>query len=139
MRIYPPVPALVRICTKNYKIPDTNVTVEKGTNILISLLGLQKDPKYFEMPNVFDPDRFLPENANKKTPYTYLPFGDGPRSCIGKRMGRLNAKVGLAILLSTFNFKLGPTMGKELKMEANQVIMQPVDGIKLHFIPRNQV
>ncbi|GAB0099406.1 hypothetical protein DMENIID0001_152620 [Sergentomyia squamirostris] len=136
MRIYPPAPALVRICTKDYKIPDTNVTVEKGTNILISLLGLHKDPKYFENPKKFDPDRFLPENTAKRPPFTYLPFGDGPRSCIGARMGRLNSKVGLAVLLSSFRFELGPTMGQELKMEASQILMQPVDGIKLKLIPR---
>ncbi|XP_059618289.1 probable cytochrome P450 6d5 [Phlebotomus argentipes] len=136
MRVYPPVPMLLRICTKDYQIPDTNVIVEKGTNILISLLGLQKDPKYFEKPDVFDPERFLPQNQDKITPFSFLPFGDGPRSCIGARMGRINAKVGLAVLLSTFRFELGPTMGNELKMHANQVIMQPVDGIKLRFIPR---
>ncbi|XP_055680720.1 probable cytochrome P450 6d5 [Lutzomyia longipalpis] len=138
LRIYPPAPSIIRICTKDYKIPETNVTIEKGTNIFIPIWGLQKDPKYFENPEKYNPERFLPVNSDKRVPFTYLPFGEGPRSCIGARMGRLNAKVGLAVLLQTFRFELGPTMGQTLKMEANQVLLQPVDGIKLRFIPREQ-
>jgi cytochrome P450 family 6 len=84
LRIYPPGPFLIRECTKKYKIPGTNVTIEKGTSIIIPVIGLHRDQKYYPDPEKFDPDRFSEEMKNKKPQFTYLPFGEGPRICIGK-------------------------------------------------------
>ena len=67
----------------DYKIPGTDYTIPKGMAIIISLLGFGRDPKYFPNPETFDPDRFLPETQNFN-PNAYIPFGDGPRACIGK-------------------------------------------------------
>lgn len=84
LRIYPAIPSLNRQCTKDYHIPDTDVVIEKGTKVLISILGLHHDPEYFPEPEKFDPDRFSDENKHNIRPFTYLPFGDGPRNCIGR-------------------------------------------------------
>lgn len=83
LRLYPPGSALVRKCTENYRIEDSNIVLEKGTGVLIPILGLHKDPGYFPDPEEFDPDRFSDENKSKIPTYAYMPFGEGPRVCIG--------------------------------------------------------
>lgn len=82
LRLYPVLGYLNRICVKPYKVPGTNVVIEEGTPVLISLLGLQRDPEYFPDPLKFDPERF--SSSQEQVPFTFLPFGDGPRFCIGK-------------------------------------------------------
>ncbi|XP_063914147.1 cytochrome P450 6k1-like [Zophobas morio] len=102
MRKYPPLPMLNRVCVKPYKVPETDVVIEEGTPVIISLLGLQRDPEYYPEPLKFDPERF--SNDNNVVPYTYLPFGDGPRNCIGLRFGMVMAKLAVASLLNQFGF-----------------------------------
>jgi cytochrome P450 family 6 len=84
LRKYPPIPFLPRECTKKYAIPGTNITLEKGTSIVIPVLGIHKDPKYYPNPEEFEPDRFKDDVKSKRHHFTYLPFGEGPRICIGK-------------------------------------------------------
>lgn len=52
--------------------------------MFINVWGLHRDPKYYPDPDKFDPDRFEPENVAKRPDFTFLPFGEGPRMCIGK-------------------------------------------------------
>jgi cytochrome P450 family 6 len=59
--------------------------VEKGILTIVPTLGLHHDPKYYPDPERFDPERFSEEEKAKRHPYVYLPFGEGPRICIGKR------------------------------------------------------
>ena len=61
-----------------------SILIEKGTKILIPVQGLHHDPQYFPDPERFDPDRFSPDNKMYIPSGVYLPFGDGPRNCIGK-------------------------------------------------------
>ncbi|KAG8266931.1 hypothetical protein J6590_061073 [Homalodisca vitripennis] len=82
-RMHPIVPLLTREVTMPYRIPGTSAVLGKGTMIAIPVGGLQMDPKYYPSPEVFDPDRFS-DNNHKANPL-YLPFGDGPRSCVGKQ------------------------------------------------------
>jgi len=72
-----------RICEESYKIPDSDVVLEKGTKVLVPIYAIHHDPLYYENPNAFDPDRFFGENKKLYNNDTYLPFGDGPRICIG--------------------------------------------------------
>lgn len=80
--MYPIVALLMRECTEPYPIPNSKIVLEKGMKIAIPMAGFQMDPKYFNSPEKFDPDRFA-DNNHKPTP-TFMPFGDGPRICIGK-------------------------------------------------------
>lgn len=86
LRMHPAAPTLFRVCVENYKIPDSHVTIEKGTGIVISISGLHRDSRHFPEPEKFNPERFSKENSSKRSPYVYLPFGDGPRICIGKKI-----------------------------------------------------
>lgn len=82
MRKYPPTTALIRVCTKHYVIPNSQVSIEAGTQVLIPIHAMQNDPQYFPDPERFQPERFSDYNANQ---YVYMPFGEGPRQCIGKK------------------------------------------------------
>lgn len=84
LRKYPPVPILNRMCTKEYNVPGTNTVIEKGIRLMIPVIGIHRDPEYYPDPDKFNPDRFSEENKQKLKPYTFLPFGDGPRVCIGE-------------------------------------------------------
>jgi cytochrome P450 family 6 len=75
---------LNRECTKEYKIPGTDVVLEKGMATVIPILALHHDPQYYPEPERFDPERFNEEEKSKRHHYVYLPFGEGPRICIGK-------------------------------------------------------
>jgi cytochrome P450 family 6 len=83
MRKYPPAGNLIRICTKKYVIPGTDVKIDEGTPVVIPAYSLQNDPQFFPEPENFDPERFSEPNALHNYQYVHMPFGDGPRQCIG--------------------------------------------------------
>ncbi|XP_069671897.1 probable cytochrome P450 6a14 [Periplaneta americana] len=106
LRKHPPAPFVFRECTKEYKIPDSEVVVDTGSKVLVPIMGLHYDPKYFPDPTRFDPDRFTEEVKKTRHHYSYLPFGEGPRICIGMRFALLQTKVGLVTLLSKYQFNV---------------------------------
>lgn len=81
--MYPPIPTLVRKCTQDYKIRGTEHVIEKGTTVLVSIFGVQRDPEIWQDPLEFDPERFSDENKRNHHPCAYIPFGNGPRNCLG--------------------------------------------------------
>ncbi|XP_047117380.1 cytochrome P450 6k1-like [Schistocerca piceifrons] len=136
LRKYPPVPLLNREPNKEYKIPDSDVVLEKGTPLSISVLGLHRDPKYYPDPEHFDPERFSEQQKAQRQPYVYLPFGDGPRNCIGMRLGLLQVKVGLVCLLSKYNVRPTEKTRETLEYNARTVILLPNGGIQLRLEKR---
>ncbi|XP_041969448.1 cytochrome P450 6a2-like [Aricia agestis] len=106
MRKYPPMRALFRRCTKDYLIPGTNVTIEKGTLIFIPIQAIQMDPEYFPNPQEFQPERFSPGNKKKLHPCVWMPFGEGPRKCLGMRQGYLQSKMSLVRILMKYEMIL---------------------------------
>ncbi|CAH1400047.1 unnamed protein product [Nezara viridula] len=100
-RKYPTIPSLNRQCTKTITLP-SGQKIEKDTAIIIPVWSLHQDPQYFPDPDKFNPERFSQENKDSIVPYTYLPFGEGPRMCIGMRFGLLQTKVGIVTLLRKF-------------------------------------
>jgi cytochrome P450 family 6 len=84
LRMHPASPVLDRICSKSVRFPEQQIQIEEGTSVMIPIYGLHYDPQYFPDPEKFDPERFSEENKSKIKPFTYLPFGEGPRNCIGE-------------------------------------------------------
>lgn len=84
LRKYAPVPVLFRKCSLDYTIPKTDIRIEKDTFVIVPIQELHYDPEYYAEPEKFEPERFNDENKSKIPPYAYLPFGEGPRICIGK-------------------------------------------------------
>lgn len=105
LRKYPGLPILNRECTKDYQIPGTNFTIEKGTAIIISLLGLHRDEQFFPDPENYDPDRFT-EEKHAYDENMYMPFGAGPRNCIGKFRSEIQTIFNI-FFLSISNGALG--------------------------------
>ncbi|KAL7287757.1 hypothetical protein TKK_0018138 [Trichogramma kaykai] len=106
LRKHPPVPFVNRLCTKDYTIPGTSICLPKGMRLAISVSGLQNDPDIYPDPDVFEPERFSKENSAKRNSYYFLPFGEGPRICIAKRIAFMQGKIALITLLSRYNFSL---------------------------------
>ncbi|KAL6448752.1 hypothetical protein ACFW04_000513 [Cataglyphis niger] len=135
MRKYPPLPSLNRMCTEEINLPTTNIHIPKGMLITIPLLGLHRDPSIYPDPDRFDPERFNEDKVAARHPYAYLPFGEGPRICIGSRFAYMQTKVGLISLLSKFKFKVDPRTFP-LIFDQNTFILTAKGGIYLTIEPR---
>ncbi|XP_055377111.1 probable cytochrome P450 6a14 [Condylostylus longicornis] len=128
LRLHTPAPAVFRVANQDYKVPNTNFVIEKGTKILIPYGEFHADPEYFPEPKIFDPERFNADNSKKRHSMAYLPFGDGPRSCIGMRFGKMESKIGIVLLLQ--NFKFSNSAKTKIPIEKcwnSPAVLQPVE------------
>ncbi|XP_054154550.1 cytochrome P450 3A11-like [Oppia nitens] len=112
LRKYPPVLRLEREAMDDIQLGGDDTTgsihVEKGTVCEIPVYAIHHDPQYYPEPDRFNPDRFMPDNRHQIKPYTYLPFGSGPRNCIGMRFALLESKLALAKLSRRYRFRRLP-------------------------------
>lgn len=83
MRKYPPFPVIGRTTVKPYKISDTNFVLPEGTGCVIPIYAFHHDPEFYPDPETFDPQRFSDQAERERLPFTFIPFGGGPRLCIG--------------------------------------------------------
>nr|QYA71957.1 cytochrome P450 [Anoplophora glabripennis] len=133
LRIWPSVQTLTRVCTKDYIFKNSDVTVDKGTPLMISVTGLHHDPEYWPDPDRWDPDRFSEENKQNRQLLTFLPFGDGPRNCIGLRFGLLQTKVALITTLTKYRVTLSPKTITPLGRDPATFALRPKNKIYLRF------
>lgn len=99
--------------------------------MLVSVYGIHHDPDIYDDPEKFDPDRFLPENFTNRHQMSFIPFGQGPRICIGERFGYIEMKVGLATLLSKFKFHKSPRTKLPLSFSKKNLVLSPEGGLYL--------
>ncbi|XP_017869740.1 PREDICTED: probable cytochrome P450 6d4 [Drosophila arizonae] len=130
MRKYPGLPILNRECTQEYKVPDSNHVIKKGTPVVISLHGIHHDAEYFPDPEKYDPNRFADESKNYN-PIAYMPFGEGPRICIAQRMGRVNVKLAIVKILQHFDIEV--MSRRELQFENAGIGLLPKDGVRVRL------
>ncbi|KAI4460034.1 cytochrome p450 [Holotrichia oblita] len=131
LRKYPALPVLTRECTKDYRVPNTDITIRKGDPVFIPIKGIQYDPEYYPDPHKFDPLRFTEENKNKRHQFSFMPFGEGPRICLGMRFGLMQAKVGLVSLIGNFKFKLNSKTSIPVKIDPKNFLTTTLDGLFL--------
>ncbi|EFA05730.1 probable cytochrome P450 6a23 [Tribolium castaneum] len=131
LRKYPPLLYVTRQCVKNYKIPDEDVVIEKGTLVAIPISALHSDEEFYPKPETFEPERFSKTEKSLRHPYTFLPFGEGPRMCIGKRFGLLEVKLALTCLLKNYKFSVNCKTKEPLAMRVDTVVLAPKDEIWL--------
>jgi cytochrome P450 family 6 len=131
LRKYPPIPAATRKCVKDYQISGTNLTIPKGTTVQLPAFSLHRDPEHYPDPDKFDPERFNDENSKARNPFTFLPFAEGPRNCIGMRFGLMQSKIAIAKIVS--NFEILPTEKTPIPMKflPASPFLTPVGGMWL--------
>ncbi|KAL0830301.1 hypothetical protein ABMA28_002501 [Loxostege sticticalis] len=129
IRLHPSVSTVDRYTLEDYQIPNTDIVIERGTPIYISLYGLHGDPQYFREPEKFKPERF---DSDSIIPDAYIPFGAGPRKCVGVQVGQLHVKVVLSMILSQYEVRQSKTA--EVKLDSRSTFTAAADGINLEFI-----
>uniref|UniRef100_A0A8C4U5H6 Cytochrome P450 3A n=1 Tax=Falco tinnunculus TaxID=100819 RepID=A0A8C4U5H6_FALTI len=133
LRLFPPVGRIERVCKKTVEL--NSVTIPKGMVVLIPTYVLHRDPGYWPEPEEFRPERFSKESKVSIDPYTFLPFGAGPRNCIGMRFALLMVKVAVVVLLQNFSFRTCKDTPIPLVLDTKG-IMQPKKPIILKMVPR---
>ncbi|XP_043480615.1 cytochrome P450 9e2-like [Leptopilina heterotoma] len=127
LRKYPPNAMMDRLCVKKYTLPKATpdskeYTIEPNSMIWLPIYALHHDEKYFPDPEKFDPERFNDENKDKINPYAYIPFGVGPRKCIGNRFALMEIKVLFVHLLQNFILQRDERMKHPVKFEKGFVV-----------------
>lgn len=102
LRKYSVVPTVVRKAAEDVQL-DKDYFVSKGSTIMVNIQGVHHNPKFWPEPMVYKPERFLNKEVE---PYTFLPFVEGPRMCLGQYLSILESKIILAVLLSTYRFEV---------------------------------
>lgn len=128
LRLYPIAGRLERVCKRDVEI--SGVFIPKGTVVMVPTFTLHRDLDLWPEPEEFHPERFSKKNKDSINPYIYLPFGTGPRNCIGMRFAVMNMKLALVTLLQNFSFKPCEETQIPLKLNA-QGIIQPEKPIVL--------
>uniref|UniRef100_A0A1I8NRL3 Cytochrome P450 n=1 Tax=Stomoxys calcitrans TaxID=35570 RepID=A0A1I8NRL3_STOCA len=112
LRKYPILPYFIRKCNKDYVVPDTDFTIDKDTTVILPIMAIHRDAEYFPQPMEYKPERYDTSHLDYE-PMAYMPFGEGPRLCIGQRLGLFNVKMALVKLLA--NFHIEPLPRKEVE------------------------
>ncbi|KAJ8881839.1 hypothetical protein PR048_018325 [Dryococelus australis] len=140
VRKYPSVPFIGRLCTKPFELEASNglrCRVEPGTPVMTPTLGIHHDAKYYPDPLRFDPDRFTEENIQRRHRYAFLPFGEGPRQCLGARFGEALVKCGIVSILAHYEILPTEKTPKELSHSPQAFIFVTDDEVWLQFRKRS--
>ncbi|KAL3254376.1 hypothetical protein MRX96_054264 [Rhipicephalus microplus] len=114
-----------RLCTEETTV--AGICFKPGMCVDIPLAGIHHDAEYFPEPEKFNPERFLPENKDCVRPFTYMPFGVGPRNCVAMRLGLLQAKASLACLFRSVRLETCPETMVPLKCKP-RVLLHSMNG-----------
>ncbi|ESO89830.1 hypothetical protein LOTGIDRAFT_124462, partial [Lottia gigantea] len=106
LRLFPPLVRTIRYCAEDIDINGTFIA--KGTEISFPVFAIQRDPDFWENPDKFDPERFSPDRKESMNPHAYMPFGMGPRVCIGQRLALLELKLVLVSILRNYRIHSTP-------------------------------
>jgi cytochrome P450 len=128
LRLYPPFWMVDRMALSDDHAG--NLAIPAGATVVVFIYGAHHSPEYWENPESFVPERFTKANEKLHQPFTYLPFGAGPRGCIGGNYAMLQILMILSVLLRKYDLQLVPGQ----KIEARpMVILRPKDGIRMTF------
>ena len=134
LRLYPPIAALSRAAIEPDVLGD--MPVKPGSLIVIAPYVLHRHRVLWSRPDAFDPSRFLPENRGEIPRFAYLPFGIGPRTCIGSSFALQEAAIVLAVLTRRFEMRLLPHAEV---WPLQRVTLRPAKGLPMQLAPRRQL
>ncbi|MEM8540418.1 MAG: cytochrome P450, partial [Pseudomonadota bacterium] len=136
MRLYPPAPSINREAIETEIFTFKNgekVEIKKGSTLLVMPWTLHRNRILWDNPNAFIPSRFWPENRDKIDRFQYLPFGAGPRICIGATFALQEAVIALALLMKEFRFEATPSLAP---WPVQKLTVQPQNGLPMKVTPR---
>jgi cytochrome P450 len=128
LRLYPPFWMIDRMAVADDRVGD--VAIPRGSMVIVYVYGAHHASRYWQNPDTFDTERFVKANDKLRTPFTYLPFGGGPRGCIGGNYAMLQILMILSDLLRKYDFQLAPGQTIEARP---MVILRPKHGIRMTF------
>jgi cytochrome P450 len=128
MRLYPPVPLIVREARRVLRLGTE--MIGPGTLVYVPVYAVHRHEEFWDRPDVFDPDRFAPEAVKARDRYVYLPFGAGPRICIGMSFAQMKTTAVLAVL-SSLRLRLHCGYIPEPKL---RVTLRPARGMPMRLI-----
>ncbi|XP_049547998.1 probable cytochrome P450 28a5 [Anopheles darlingi] len=141
LRLWPPAAFLSKVCTIPTELeltPGKKVSVERGMSVMIPAWSLHRDPDCFEEPERYNPDRFAPETGGTK-PFRekgcFIPFGDGPRQCLGMRFAQMQVKRGLFEIITKYELSVNPKTEHPIKLDPKAFIVCPLNGLWLDYKP----
>lgn len=130
LRLYPPVPVIARQPKEPFELGGTRVPA--GAQIVIPIFAVHRHRKYWEDPDRFDPDRFLPEREALRPRTQFMPFGAGPRICLGQSFAMIEAVTLLATFVRGARFEWD---GKHLPEPVSRITLRPKGGMPLRVVP----
>uniref|UniRef100_A0A673JAH1 Cytochrome P450 3A n=1 Tax=Sinocyclocheilus rhinocerous TaxID=307959 RepID=A0A673JAH1_9TELE len=133
LRLFPIVGRLERVCKKTVDI--NGLLIPKDMVVMIPTFALHRDPDYWSDPESFKPERFTKGNKESIDPYMYMPFGLGPRNCIGMRFAQVSMKLAIVEILQRFDVSVCDQTQVPLELGTSGLLV-PKDPIKLQFKPR---
>ncbi|XP_072240882.1 cytochrome P450 3A30-like [Leuresthes tenuis] len=134
LRLYPPAVRLERMTKETVKI--NGITVPKDTIVMVPIYAMHHDPELWPEPEEFKPERFSKLNKQSMNPYTYLPFGTGPRNCLGMRFALVTIKLALVEVLQSYSFSVCEETEIPLKIFPF-IFLGPLKPIKLKLLMRS--
>jgi cytochrome P450 family 3 subfamily A len=132
LRLYSPTLRVERVCSKEAVINGLHIPVK--TTIVIPIQAIHLDPDLWPDPLTFNPKRFTTEERAKRDPYSWQPFGMGPRSCVGVRLALMQMKMALVHILRAFKVSTSPATVQPI--QRHKVTGAPQD-VFLKFEPRD--
>ncbi|KAL5491777.1 hypothetical protein EMCRGX_G017135 [Ephydatia muelleri] len=136
LRLFPPAALIVgRMSTD--KVQLGGLDIPKGTAVIVPVMSIHQDQKIWEDPENFKPERFAAEEKQKRPQLCHLPFGWGPRNCVGMRFALMEAKMTLIRILQKYKFVRALETEVPLQTIMAGLILQPKNGIFLKIQPRN--
>ena len=128
LRLYPPFWMIDREAIADDRVGD--IVIPRGCMVIVHVYGAHHASKHWPNPETFDTDRFIKGNEKLRAPFTYLPFGGGPRACIGSNYAMLQILMILSDLFRRYDLQIVP--GQTIEAQA-MVILRPKHGIRMTF------
>ncbi|XP_024083088.1 probable cytochrome P450 6a20 [Cimex lectularius] len=137
LRKHPPAKAVSRKSLQQYKLPGTEVVIPPGTIVTVPVYSLHNDPKYFPEPGKFDPERFGDVRKDRMVKNAFVPFGDGPRKCIGSRFARLEVEIALTKIILNYKVTLNEKTNIPIKYRKGTLLLAVDGGVWINITKRS--
>ncbi|GAB0098876.1 Cytochrome P450 [Sergentomyia squamirostris] len=139
LRLYPPASQLAKNTTEKCELKISEgeyKTLDKGTEIYIPIYSIHRDSEHYDQPDEFIPERFNPENGGTKAfrdKGVLVPFGDGPRICLGMKFAQAQMKAAVVSLINNFEISVNSKTQIPIVFDPKQFLIYPIGGIWLDF------